>query len=290
MNVFRIVLLIPTALLMAAGPSYQNQVEQWRKQHQAGLIAADGWTTVAGLFWLKEGENRCGSDPASDVLLPAPAPARAGVFEFHNGKTRFQAAPGVAVAVNGKPARTATLSPGEPGGKPDQVVLGDLTMFVIQRGDRYGIRLRDKNSSMRKEFRGLRWFPVKQEYRIVARFTSYPKPRPIAISNVLGQTGNEASPGYATFTLGGKEYRLDPIFDEGRLQFVFRDLTAGKDTYPAGRFLYADLPKDGKVLLDFNKAENPPCAFTPYATCPLPPRQNRLPIRIEAGELNYGHH
>ncbi len=290
MHRFWVLPLVSAALMLAGDLSYERQIEQWRKLHEAALIADNGWTTVAGLFWLKEGENRCGSDPASAVVLPEPAPALAGVFDFHNGKTRFQAASGVPVTVNGKPARSAELSAGEAGVKPDQVVLGNLTMFVIKRGDRYAIRMRDKNSRMRREFHGLRWFPVKEEYRIVARFTSYPKPQPIAITNILGQTEGDPSPGYATFTLEGKEYRLDPILDGNHLQFVFRDQTAGKETYGAGRFFYAGPPKDGKVLLDFNKAENPPCAFTPYATCPLPPRQNRLPIRIEAGELNYEHH
>jgi len=163
-----------------------------------------------------------------------------------------------------------------------------LRLFVIQRGDRMGIRLRDPESQYRKGFKGIVSFPASAAYRVTARFVA--EPRKIPILNVLGQTEDSECPGYVVFRLAGKEYRLYPIIEtpgDKELFYIFRDLTAGKETYGAGRFLYSDLPKDGKVVLDFNKAYNPPCAFTPYATCPLPPKQNHIAVRIEAGEKAY---
>ncbi len=273
--------------MQATQSSYKAEIEQWRHDHEAELKADDGWLTVAGLFWLKEGKNTVGTEPSNNIVLPkGSAPARVGVFDFHNGSTTFEAAPGVEVTVNGKPVASASLKP-DTSDSPDLLQVRDLTMFVIERGSRYGIRLRDKNSQMRQAFTGLKFYPVKEQYRVSAKFVAYTPPKKIAVPNVLGETGEETSPGYVVFELNGHRCQLDPVAEENRLFFIFRDLTAGKETYPSGRFLYADMPKDGGVILDFNKAVNPPCAFTPFATCPLPPKQNYLPIRIEAGELRY---
>ena len=176
-----------------------------------------------------------------------------------------------------------------PQGSPDVLRVGNLSLFVIQRGSRFGVRLKDKDSEARRKFAGTHWFPVAEEYRVTAKFVPYTPPKTIAVPNILGDVEQEDSPGYAEFTLKGRQLRLDPVSEGDVLFFIFKDLTAGKETYPPGRFLYADLPKNGEVILDFNQAVNPPCAFTPYATCPLPPAQNYLPVRIEAGELRYGH-
>lgn len=283
--------LLMTALLAAtAASTYQASVESWRRERETRLRAPDGWLTVAGLFWLKDGENRAGSNPSSEIVLPERrAPALMGIFDFHDGKTGFRAAGGAHVAVNGKPVLTATLK-SDADGRPDMLQCGDFTMFVIKRGPRFGIRLRDLHSPMREQFHALTWYPIKEQYRVVAKFVPYGHPQKLAITNVLGQTEPEASPGYAVFQLMGHTYRLDPVTEGDHLFFIFRDLTSAKTTYGAGRFLYADPPREGKVILDFNKAENPPCAFTPYATCPLPPRQNRLQVKIEAGEMRYGDH
>jgi uncharacterized protein (DUF1684 family) len=241
---------------------------------------------VAGLFWLKEGENRFGSDKASDIVLPPSAPAHAGVFIHHAGETRFRVEDGVAATVGGKAVSTGTLHP-DTDKEDDVLKIGALTLQTIERGGRHGIRLKDMQSAQRKAFAGLRWFPVKDAYRIAARFVS--APTIIQVPNILGQVSDMPRPGYLVFTVNGQEVRLDPVIEEpgsNELFIIFRDETAPKETYGAGRFLYADMPKDGQVVLDFNKAYSPPCAFTPFATCPLPPKQNRLPVRIEAGELN----
>jgi len=149
------------------------------------------------------------------------------------------------------------------------------------------------NSPQRKAFRGLSWFEVDEAYRVTARFVPYGAMKPLSVPNVLGYTEKMLSPGYAVAHLGGKEIRLEGVLEDPRatqLFFIFRDLTTGKETYPAGRFLYSDLPREGRVVIDFNRAYNPPCAFTPFATCPLPPKENWLPVRVEAGEKDYGHH
>jgi len=277
------------AAILAGDTSYRTTIEQWRAQQETELKADDGWLTVSGLFWLKEGINRAGTKANVDVVLPR-GPAEVGTFELHDGKTSFRAAPGVAVKVNGESAGEVTPLKSDAEGKPDRIQLDALTMFVIHRGDRYGIRLKDPQSESRKEFTGLHWFPVKESYRVVAKFVAYQPPKMITIPNILGETEQDPSPGYVLFTLDGQSLRLDPVVEDDQLFFIFHDLTSGKETYPPGRFLYTDLPKNGEVVMDFNQAQNPPCAFTAYATCPLPPKQNRLPVRIEAGELNYGHH
>jgi hypothetical protein len=268
-------------------PAYKAEIEDWRRQREARLQRDDGWLSVAGLYWLTEGENRAGGDAASDIALPVEsAPPRLGSFLLKNGKTTFTAAPGVQVTSGGKPVRSLEMKPDVPG-PADIIAIGSMSMFVIRRGDRLGIRLRDTNSSYRREFSGLQWYPVDEAWRIQAMWNPYEPPKKIDVLNIIGITEQETCPGYASFRVEGKEYRLEPIAEGSQLFFIFRDETAGKETYPAGRFLYSDAPRDGYVVLDFNKAYNPPCAFTPYATCPLPPPRNRLPARIPAGELNY---
>lgn len=278
------------AMLQAGGSGYRAEIERWRQNREAQLKADDGWLTLAGLFWLKEGENSIGSDASNSIVLPAGrAPGKLGMLELHNGVTTFKPEPG-ALTRDGKPATAEILKP-DTSGTPDIVRIKALSLLVIQRGSRYGIRLRDNNNEMRRRFTGLKYFPVNEEYRLKAKFVPYNPAKVIAVPNILGGTENESSPGYAEFTLQGQVLRLDPILEDGRLFFIFKDLTAGKETYPAGRFLSAEMPggEAGEVVLDFNKAYNPPCAFTAYATCPLPPKQNQLPVRIEAGELRYGH-
>ena len=284
-------LILPLLLLLvpSSESSYQAEIEQWRQHREAALKAEDGWLAVAGLFWLKEGKNTVGADPSGNIVLPkGSVPGRVGVFDFQNGQTTFQCAPGVPTTVNGKPTSWAILKP-DASGEPDVLRVYDLTMFVIKRGNRFGIRLKDKNSQARKAFSGLKYFPVSERFRITAKFVPYHPPKMLSVPNILGDIEQEASPGYVEFTLDGHPYRLDPLEEGDGLFFIFKDLTSGKETYPPGRFLFTGKPKNGEVILDFNKAVNPPCAFTPFATCPLPPKQNYLPVRVEAGELRYGH-
>ena len=168
------------------------------------------------------------------------------------------------------------------------VAIGPLTLYVHYSGPRLAIRLRDRDSELRRSFTGLRWFPVDESYRVRGRYVPHGEPRTVELSNILGDIEPARSSGSVVLTVGGKELRMTAIDQGGRLWFIFRDLTSGRETYPAARFLYADPPaEDGYTTVDFNRAYNPPCAFNPYTTCPLPPRENRLPVRIEAGERDY---
>jgi hypothetical protein len=263
--------LMGFAALMAAG--YPDEIAAWRKQREDGLKAPGGWLSVAGLFWLHEGANTFGKDTANEIVLP-DGPPRAGAFELRDGK--------VTVKMDGAERELWPDS-------GDLAKVGRLSLFVIKRGEKYGIRLKDPDSEYRRKFHGIESFPTNPEYRVTAKWVA--EPSKIPILNVLGQTEEMQSPGYAVFQLHGHEYRLRPVLeapDAQELFFIFRDQTSAKETYGAGRFLYSELPKDGHVVLDFNKAYNPPCAFTPYATCPLPPPENRLAVKVEAGERKYG--
>jgi uncharacterized protein (DUF1684 family) len=268
-------------LLIAAGISYDRDLEKWRAEYQAELRAPDGWLSLAGLYWLHEGDNIVGSGAQSDVVLPQKAPVRTGVLRLRNNTVIW-------IPAGGVPAKRAkeSMNPDIPG-PPDVVHWGDIEMTVILRAGKYGARLRDPNTPARRGFTGCRWFPVNEPLRVRAGWRAYPAGRTIPITNILGMTDEEPSPGYAEFTIAGRRLRLEPVKERDHLFFMFRDLTSGKTTYGSGRFLYAAMPKNGVVELDFNKAENPPCAFTPFATCPLPPKQNILPVAIEAGEKRY---
>ena len=271
-------LLVVCGVLWAASDTYRAQIEEWQRQRETRLKADGGWLTVTGLFWLHDGANSFSStSPDAAILLPAGAGVKDGEFDLHNGR--------VLLRLDGQ---MRVMQP-DSSGKPDVVTMGSLSMSVIERGGRYGIRLKDSNSRLRKDFKGLRYFPVGEDYRITTRLT--PEAKKIPILNVLGQVQATPSPGYVEFELHGQKLRLTPVEESpGELSFIFRDLTSGKETYGSGRFLDTVLGKDGEVVLDFNKAYNPPCAFTAYATCPLPPKENRLGVKIEAGELKYGEH
>jgi len=286
---WHLLILVFSVTLIASGQtSFTADTQKWREQHETEIKAEDGWLTVSGLFWLKEGTTTIGTGEKSDIVLPArSAPVTVGSLELNNGVVSLRVSDGVVVQVNDKPVQEYVMT-FETDKPPDQFKVGSLKLGVIKRGNRYGLRVRDKNSPARLHFKGLKWFPARENYRIIATFTAYDEPKEIRIMNVLGDELKLKTPGLLTFTLNGQKFELRPVIeDEKKLFIIFRDLTAGKTTYPAGRFLYADLPKDGKVVLDFNRAENPPCAFTEFATCPLPPRQNFMNTAINAGEMRF---
>lgn len=269
-----------------ATPDYAHEIAAWRAKREADLRAPDGWLSVVGLHELREGTHTVGSAEGSDILLPASAPPRVGTITLAAGHAAIHVVPGVSVQSGDKPVTDLDLH-SDKDGKPETLAAGPISMYVIDRGGRLFLRVKDPDSEGRRAFPGLEWYPVRESFRVRARFVPYDPVKKIPIANVLGMVEPLPSPGYAVFTVDGHEVRLDPVLEEPgakELFFIFRDATAGKETYPAGRFLYSDMPKDGQVLLDFNKAYSPPCAFTTFATCPLPPPQNRLDVRIEAGE------
>ncbi len=270
---------------------YRQEIETFRKERNEGLKRENGWLTLVGLFWLKPGENKLGSDPGNVVILPeGKAPAAAGLMIREGEKVRLVVEPGVALTADGK-----EVKPGQPvdlqadaSGKPTVVELGSLSFYLIQRGDRLGVRIKDKQSPLLASFKGMDTYPIRPEWRIVARFEPY-KDKKISIANIVGLVEDTPSPGAVVFEWQGKTYRIDALQDspEGGLFLLFGDQTNGKETYAAGRFLDTDPPKDGKVVVDFNTAYNPPCVFTAFATCPLPPAQNKLAVAVEAGEKDF---
>ena len=270
---------------------YARDTEAWRQAREQSLKAEGSWLTVIGLTWLTQGRNSFGAAAGSAVVLPAHAsPPVAGWFTVAGGHVTVEVAPGVAVTRAGKPVTRAALRD-DTDGDPDVLSLGDVTLQIISRGGKLAVRVKDLRSAARAAFKGLRWYPVNPAYRVKARFIPHPTPRTLRVDSIIGIPDDMISPGTVEFELGGKTLRLDPVIEPGetRLFFIFRDATAGHGTYGAGRFLHADPPRDGQVVLDFNRAYTPPCGFTAYATCPLPPAQNRLPVAIEAGELTPPH-
>jgi uncharacterized protein (DUF1684 family) len=278
----------PAASSAAANPdAYGKEIAAWRAERDAGLRKDEGWLALVGLFWLEEGDNRIGSDPGGRVVFPSgTAPAVAGTLVRHGETVTVRAEPGVGLTADGQPVTDKPLVYGQPG--TTMLRLGSLSFFVIKRGDRLGVRVRDSKSPAIAAFRGLENYPADPSWRVVARFEKYPQPKPIPIANILGMTDDEPSPGTVVFEHGGKTYRLDALGDEKGLFLIFKDQTSGSETYGAGRFIDTDPPVNGYVVVDFNKSYNPPCAFTSFATCPLPPKQNRLAVAITAGEKKYG--
>ena len=282
--------VLASSSFVAADSDYERELAKWRQQREDELKGDNSWLTVAGLFFLNHGKNTFGSGPLNDIVLPADAPAEAGVLEFDGSKVTLRAM--TPLTVNGKPATTTELKPAGEGKPADLVTMGSLTLFVHKSGDRLAMRLRDTNSAIRRGFTGLRWFPAKVSYKVTGTFEPYAQPKAVRVPNILGDLEPYTAPGVVSFAINGEPQKVE-VYDAGsgenrRFFIVFRDLTSGKETYPSARFLYADRPNaKGEVVLDFNKAYNPPCAFNPFTTCPLPSEQNRLRVRIEAGELDY---
>jgi hypothetical protein len=270
----------------------ETETRAWHQKRVSNLTSEDGWLTLVGLHWLKEGDNRFGSaEEKNDLVFPAGTPEHIGTLTLKGGKVTLAVQPGVPLTRAGQPFTGGALR-NDMEGQPDVLSLGTLRFFVIRRGEKFGIRVRDTEAQARKQFHGIPTWPVSAAWRIEGRFEPATTPRKMAIPTVLGTVDEMQSPGTVVFTVNGQEYRLDPVQEPGddKLFIIFADQTNRSESYGAGRFLYADLPKDGKVVLDFNRAYNPPCAFSPYATCPLPPPQNRLKVRVEAGEKRYGDH
>ena len=270
-------LVLAALTALAADSAYEREIAKFRAEREAKLKADDGWLTVVGLHWLHEGINTVGSDPRADAPLPAAVPARVGTIALAKGKVHFKPAGGI-------PLKEMDLKT-DVTPQYDRLALGRVKFFVIERETRFGVRVKDNDSEARRKFTGLRWYPVDPAWKIRAKFT--PAPHEVFFDTEIGVKEKDQSPGFVTFTRGGREYKMEPVTEDDHLWFVFRDQTSGKTTYAASRFLYVPSPKDGFVEIDFNKAENPPCVFTDYATCPLPTPQNRLQLAVTAGDQMY---
>jgi uncharacterized protein (DUF1684 family) len=274
----------------AADPGYAAEIGAARALRETRLASENGWLTLVALHWLTPGENVVGTDPAAPIALEAPGiPAKACAFDLRpDGSVTLRAEAGAPVAVNGAPPTDAPLA-SDRTGKPDVVTVGRIRLTLIERAGRLAVRARDPESPRRTGFAGLDYFPVDPALRLEGTFEPYEAPVEVEIPSAQGPPQKAVAPGLVRFTVSGKELALEPTVESGTDEtffFVFSDATAGAETYGAGRFLFAPRPGAGetRVLLDFNLAQNPPCAFTPYATCPLPLPKNVLPVEIEAGE------
>ena len=274
----------------AAPASDAAGFEQWRAARLAALTNEAGWLTLVGLYWFRDGPNTIGQGPSNTIAIDNPQLGpRTGRFVLEKNSVRFEAAARSCVRIDGEPVQTQVLTPAS-AGEPLLLTCGSLEFFVIERGGKLGLRVRDLASRARREFRGLDYFAFDPAWIVDARFEPYLPPRHVPIVNVLGMELDMLSPGALVFERDGHEWRLDALLedpDADTLFVMFADGTSNRETYGAGRFLYVPLPVAGHVTVDFNRAYSPPCAFTAFATCPLPPLQNRIALRVVAGELTY---
>jgi uncharacterized protein (DUF1684 family) len=271
--------------------AYQQSFEKWKTELVDDL--KQEWLPLAGLFWLKPGENSFGTDPKNAVVF-SKGPAHAGSFTLQGKTVSATFAPGANATIEGKAVTTVELQP-DTTGKPTVIELGNLRLHVIVRGERIGIRLKDLESDAVRQYHGPQFFPLDLTYRVTATWLPADGKQTVDVPNVLGDVSATAIAGTAVFKINGQELRLTDLGGDPAkgLFFVFSDPTSKTDTYPGGRFLNTDPVTNGTVVLDFNRAYNPPCAVTPYATCPLAPKENRLTVAIPAGEEYYhkhGHH
>lgn len=291
-----VIFLISIAFLIGceqkpkASPEYLEEIKQWDQKRATRLKADDGWLNLVGRSWLKPGQNKFGSAKDNDVVIESnKVPEHIGVFIFQDSTVTMKVNDGVEVLHNGTPVKEIVLIGDE---KEDMTVLqcGSVKWNLIVRDELYGIRFRDLESEVVKNFTGIERFPVNEDWRITADFEAYIPSKKIDVPNVLGQIDEELSPGAIVFTHDNQTYRIDAIDAGDRLWLIFADGTSGEETYGGGRFLYTDSKADstGKVIVDFNKAYNPPCVMTKFATCPLPPKENYLKLKITAGEKVWG--
>lgn len=268
---------------------FLQDIERWHAARIARLTAPDGWLSLSGLAWLQPGANRVGSAPDNDIVL-ATAPARLGTVTWAgDGTVSLALDDGVDATLDGeRESHVAMLDDSH--ARPTTVAFGTTNFILIDRGGRKGLRVRDSEAATRTGFAGIGRFPVDPGWRIVADWVPLEPPFQLATMTVIGTLEYHPAPGKAVFERNGSKCELYPVLEapgDTQLFLVFADATSGRETYGAARFLYADQPREGRIVLDFNRAYNPPCAFTPFATCPLAPPENRLGVRVEAGELAY---
>jgi len=264
-------------------------IEAWRAKHEADYRRE--WASIAGLYPLKSGPNTAGSAPSNAIVLPGSAPARVGTFVLEGTRVRFEPAPGTPVLLKGQPVIAPLDLRDDSVKDAEELAVGTVSMVVHVSGEQRALRVRDPEGPLAKGFRGFAWFPIDLSYRVTGRFVPDPKPQQLGVVNTYGDIDQYTTEGVVEFSLQGRTLRLRPFTTRPkRFYFVFKDASSGQETYDAARFVYADLVDDGTVVLDFNQAYNPPCSFNPYTTCPIPLRENHLPIKVLAGEKAYPVH
>ncbi len=269
---------------------YRSEIQEWQKKRNDRLKLPDSWLTLTGLFWLTEGENKMGADSSNKVIFPQGRTLNyIGSIYLDNGNMHLKAAKDVKITVNDSlVTEIQLLSDGDGKANPTIMKHESFTFYIIKRGEQVGVRLKDNKNPSFLNFKGLEYFEINPDWRFEADFIPYIPPKIIPIVNILNQVNNDTCTGAISFEVDGKIHELDALKDGNNLFIIFNDLTSGKETYGMGRYLYTSLPdSENIVVLDFNKSYNPPCVFSEFATCPLPPEQNYLNLRIEAGEKKY---
>lgn len=280
-------------VLCSADDAHTEQVLAWRAEHQAAYTSETGWLAITNLDWLREGENRFGANNDNSIVLPADCvPDVAGSITVQGDRIEVFAADEVKLSVNGSSVKSSILKidrKTSDSNSDDEIIIADRFRFqLIRRSGKMAIRVRDRQSQNIRDFKGMNWYPIDETYRVEAVYHAYDPPKTINITNSRGDSTEAEIPGFVEFSLNGNSYRLDAQREsETELLIVFADSTNRTTTYQPGRFLDALIPSDGKLVLDFNLAYNPPCAFSQFTLCPMPPKQNRLPVAIEAGEKRY---
>jgi uncharacterized protein len=282
--------------LISAGSedAYTREIESWRDQRVERLKSPTGWLSLVGLEWLKPGTNKIGSASDNDIVI-AKAPPHLGSIEWKDDKVVATLGQGSGALIDDKPLAKAELLD-DSHEKPTTISFGSVRFYLIDRaGGKKGLRIKDSEAKSRVGFLGIDYYPIDPSWRIEARWVAFDPPHTLEIPNVIGTIDKMPVPGKAVFEHDGKSFELLPVLeteDADELFWIIADKTSGKETYGAARFIYSAMPKDGKVVIDFNKAYNPPCAFTPYATCPLAPPENRIGVAVRAGEKKYrgSHH
>ena len=281
--------LVPACGTKTEDRFFKQEHARWQEARIERLKSKTGWLNLAGLYWLKKGRNTFGADSSNNIIFPAKAPPHIGSYFLRDGKIRFIPQEGVPVK-HGDSLATEMDITTDRSGQATLLEYGSLAWFIIERDSLFGIRLRDYEHPAIREFNGIKSFPAGREWIIPAEFRAFDEPRELLIPTVIGTLEKNTCPGILRFGINGSRQELYPSGTEEGLFIVFADETNGIETYGGGRFIYIEKEvRDGKVMIDFNRAYNPPCAFTPFATCPLPPRQNFLSVRIEAGEKFAGH-
>jgi uncharacterized protein (DUF1684 family) len=274
--------------LPKAPPEYINEINDWHAKRIENLKKENGWLNLVGLYWLEDGENTIGSGSENKIQFPQNTTDKLGIFTKTDSVIVFSADENAEVKINGKKITKIEMK-SDLTAEPTILEYKSLRWFIIKRGEKYGVRLRDLEADLVKNFGGIERFPVDEKWKISARFEKYDSLKTVLIPTIIGTVEEDFSPGKLFFSIDEKEFSLEPTQTGKGLFLVFADLTSGEETYGAGRFLYVQAPdSNNNVILDFNKSYNPPCAFTKYATCPLPPDENKLRIKITAGEKNYG--
>ena len=272
-----------------ANNTYRQSINEWRNERNETIRKENGWLSLAGLYWLKLGKSQLGSDPKSEIMLPERVPANIGYLEYNGKSVSLRAAPSKKINVNDTETDFAVLQP-DTSENPSFIKLLDIQLVVIQRGNKFGVRIWDNQREERRSFPARTWFDIDENFRVPATYTPYDRPKMAYFPDVAGERTEFPVDGYLSFELNGQQCKLDiNKEDDGTLFIRFSDLTSKENTYPTGRYLIADIETDGKIFIDFNKAYCPPCAFTDFATCVFAPEQNQLDFKVTAGET-HSHH